>query len=164
MSNFCPDGYLPSRGAVFTAAKCWFPENIALLEAIASKQTNPEVVSLISYPQPELRQAFEDIEDIAGQRLRNFLHHGKLKAYYFTEDGCHSVLREFWATPQADRAIESGTYWPFGRPTRWYDRRLNYPILVKQSELDALLVGEAAEKSAVSSGKKIGACSGLSPS
>jgi hypothetical protein len=34
-----------------------------------------------------------------------------------------SVSPEFWATEQADGVMESGTYWPFGRSTRWYESR-----------------------------------------
>ena len=40
------------------------------------------------------RRAFEDIVNQTAHRLRNFLHQGKLKAYYFEHDGCHSVSRE----------------------------------------------------------------------
>ncbi len=79
-------------------------------------------------------------------RLRNFLHEGKLKAYYFGHDGCHSVSREFWATTHADGEMESGTYWPFGKPPRLYESRPNYPLFLLQSELDALLSEQPAKK------------------
>ena len=42
--------------------------------------------------------------------------------------------------------IESGSYWPFGRPTRWYEARPNYPLFVEQSELEALLSEQPAKK------------------
>ncbi len=79
-------------------------------------------------------------------RLRNFLHQGNLKAYYFREDGCHSISREFWATDQASGVMESGTYWPFGEPTRWYESRPNHALFLLQSELDLLLSERPAKK------------------
>ena len=85
------------------------------------------------------RHVFEEAWVPTVSRLRNFLYQGTLKAYYFSHDGCHSVSREFWATAQADGALESSTYWPFGQPTRWHDERPNYLLVLKQSELDALL-------------------------
>jgi hypothetical protein len=79
-------------------------------------------------------------------RLRNFLPQGKLKAYYFGDYGCDSVSPEFWATEQADGIMESGTYWPFGRPTRWYEPRPNYLLFLLQSELDVVLSEQPAKK------------------
>jgi hypothetical protein len=79
-------------------------------------------------------------------RLRNFLHRGELNAYYFDNDGRHSVARDFWATAHADGVMESGIYWPFGKPTRVYDRRPNYPLFLLLSELDALLNEQPAKK------------------
>ena len=35
-------------------------------------------------------------------------HQGKLKAYYFEDNGCHSVSREIWATVHADGVMELG--------------------------------------------------------
>jgi hypothetical protein len=79
-------------------------------------------------------------------RLRNFLHQGALTAYYFADDGCHSVSRELWATPNADGAIETGIYWPFGRPSSWRDTPLSHSIFLSQSELDALLSEQPSKK------------------
>jgi hypothetical protein len=42
--------------------------------------------------------------------------------------------------------MESGTYWPFGEPTRWYESRPNYLLFLLQSELDALLSERPAKK------------------
>lgn len=146
MIDFCPDGYVALQEAVFIAAKFWFPEKVASLEAAVTDKPWFRAVDSSSYPHlpEELRHAFEEIACPAVQRLRSFLHHSKLKAYYFNNDGCHFIPHGFWATVRADGVIESGTYWPFGTPTAWYDQRLNYPIFVKQWELDALLV-KAAE-------------------
>ncbi len=46
----------------------------------------------------------------------------------------------------ADGVMESGTYWRFGKPTRWYKLRPNYSLFLLQSELDALLSEQPAKK------------------
>jgi hypothetical protein len=93
-----------------------------------------------------LQHEFQDIVKQTVHRLRNVLHQEKLKAYYFGDSGCHSVSPEFWATAHADGVMESGTYCPLGRPTHWYERRPNYPLLLLQSELEALLSEQPAKK------------------
>ena len=92
------------------------------------------------------RQALKEIMNGTVHRLRNLLHEGKLHGYYFESDGRHTVSREFWATAEADGALESGVYWPFGRPSRLFEQRPNYPLFLLQSELDTLLSAEPAEK------------------
>jgi hypothetical protein len=156
MIDFCPDGYVPTPEAIVRAAKYWFPERCAALERAASPQseTQPDnsseaLARALSQPPgiPDaLRHEFLDIVNPTIHRLRNFLHEGKLKAYYFRDDGSHFVSREFWATPDADGVMESGTYWPFGKASRWYESRPNYPLFVKQSELNAVLSDRPAQK------------------
>ena len=155
MSDFCPDGYVPSRVAIFIAAKFWFPENVVSIEAAATGKTRLHARSLPFAQRPEaFQQAFEEIAEPTVLRLRNFLHQGKLTAYYFTDGGRHSILHGFWATAQAEGCLQLGTYCPFGKPTRWYEQRPNHPIFFKQSELDALLVDKPTENRLFSSGKK----------
>jgi hypothetical protein len=146
MPDFCPDGYAPLQHAVSIAAQFWFPEKVASIETAATGKTRLHARSLPFAQRPgAFQQAFEEIAEPTVLRLRNFLHQGKITAYYFTGNGCHSLPREFWATTEANEVIESGTYWPLGSPTKWYDRRPKHPIFVKQSDLDVLLVNEAAE-------------------
>ena len=92
------------------------------------------------------RQAFEEIKNETVNRLQNLLHEGKLHGYYFDNDGHHTTSREFWATADADGVLETGVYWPFGRPSRVYEQRPNYPLFLLQSELDTLLSAEPAKK------------------
>ena len=156
MSDFCPDGYVPTQEAIVRAAEYRFPERFAALERAAAPQseTKPDnslevLARALSQPPgiPDAwRPAFEEIASQTVRRLRNFLHQGKLKAYYFGDDGCHSVSRGFWATAHADGVLESGTYWPFGQPTRLYESRPNYSLFLLQSELDALLSEQPAKK------------------
>jgi hypothetical protein len=153
MISFCPDGYVPAPDAVFAAAMFWFPEKVAALETAETEHSFE--IERSSYPLPEkLRRAFEEIACHAVPRLRNLLHQGKLKAYYFTDEGCRSIPEAFWATTQADGVIESGTYWPFGTPIHWYDQVRKHPIFVKQSELDELLVNEPTENRSFPMGGK----------
>jgi hypothetical protein len=152
VSDFCPDGYLPTWTAILKAAKCWFPDEIPAFETAAppdppAKAHNDFDAAVRAFSQPlfpdQVRGAFEQTM----YRLRSFLHQGTLKAYYFSHDGCHSVPEKFWATAQADGALESSTYWPFGKPKRWYEPPpLRYPLFMKQLELDALLSEPPAEK------------------
>jgi hypothetical protein len=104
MIGFCPDGYVSSQEAVLRAAQFWFPEKVASLDTVVLENVNKESVRTLSYPQlpEELRKLFEGIAGQTVPRLRNFLHQGKLKAYYFENDGCRTVSRKFWATAQAD--------------------------------------------------------------
>jgi hypothetical protein len=154
MTDFCPDGYLPTQDAVVRAVQSWFPDKIAALEPTAAQtQTAPKndlqaAVRIFSQPPiPDAwRHVFEEVRVLTVSRLRNFLYEGTLKAYYFSHDGCHSVSREFWATAQADGVLESSTYWPFGQPTRRYDQQRHYLLVLKQSDLDALLNEQARKR------------------
>jgi hypothetical protein len=57
------------------------------------------------------------------------------------------VPREFWATTQADGVLESGTYWPFGQPSRVLEWQPNYRLLfLRETELQKLLTERPAEK------------------
>jgi hypothetical protein len=158
VSDFCPDGYVPTQEAIVRAAQYWFPERFAALERAAvpesqTTQTKPVSnfdVAARAFSQPQVpdawRHAFEDIARQTVHRLRSFLHRGQLEAFYFQQDGCQSVSREFWATAQVDGVMESGIYWPFGQPTRLYESRPNYSLFLLQSELDALLSEQPAKK------------------
>ena len=100
------------------------------------------------------RHAVEEIVSQTARRLRNFLHQGTLKAYYFADDGRHPVSSDFWATAQANGVLESGTFWPFGGPSRVLERRPNFPLFLVQSELDVLLSEELAEKRQFPQGRR----------
>jgi hypothetical protein len=157
VNGFCPDGYVPAQEAIVRAAQYWFPERFAALERAAEppSETKPgnslEALARALSPLPVIPDAlrqheFQDIVNQTVHRLRNFLHQEKLKAYYFGDDGCASVSREFWATAHADGVMESGTYWPFGKPPRFYEWRPSHPLFLLQSELDALLSEEPPKK------------------
>ncbi len=159
MNEFCPDGYMPTREAIVRAAEYWFPERIAALERAEAPQSETRaddsseaLARALSQPlgiPDALRHEFHDIVNQTVHRLRNLLHQGELTAYYFGGlfgDGRHAVSSGFWATTAADGVMESGTYWPFGKPTRWYESRPNYSLFLLQSELDALLSEQPAKK------------------
>ena len=132
------------------------PERLAALERAAAPQSEPKpdnsletltrALSQTPLVPDALRHELQGIVIETVHRLRNLLHQGKLTTYYFGDNGCRSVSLEFWATAHADGVIKSGTYWPFGKPTRWYERRPNFSLFLLQSELDALLSEQPAKK------------------
>ena len=151
LRDFCPDGYLPSQDAILRAAGYWFPEQFAVLEGAAESQSEAKPDDSIdaaarAFSQPQFPDALKEIVIQAVRQLRNRLHQGKLHGYYFGHEGRLSVPRDFWGTAEADGALELGIYWPFGRPTRFYESRPNYSLLLLQSELDALLSESHAKK------------------
>ena len=155
MIDFCPDGYLATAKAMAVAARRWFPERFAALEKTATSLQGAELESPIEkaarvFSQPPIpddwRQAFEEIKNETVNRLRNLLHEGKLHGYYFDNDGRRTTSREFWATADADGVLDTGVYWPLGRPSRLFEQRPNYPLFLLQSEFDKLLTGEPAKR------------------
>lgn len=163
MTIFCPDGYMPTRQALVRAAQHFFPEQIAEIETATSagSETKPtnfaDAVAqafLRSQVLNTLRREFRDIVNQTEHRLRDFLHQGKLNAYYFDADGCHSVPRALWATAHANGALLSGTFYsvpPALRKTAHPDGASDPfwgfgPLFLMQSELDKLLTKQPVEK------------------
>jgi hypothetical protein len=155
MNDFCPEGYVPTLKAIARAVKHWFPEQfnkfVVAMESLPA--TRPEghieqAVQAFSPPQiPGVSQhAWENIVSQTEHQLRNLLHQGTLNAYYFEYDGRHTVPREFWPTPEANGVLKLGSYWPFGQPSRVFEHRSNYPLFLRQSELEALLSEESSKK------------------
>ncbi len=166
MSVFCSDGYVPSQIAIIEASQSWFGDRWVELEATAaaSQATEPEpkdgalALVLTQPPLPRaLEQALTEIFLQTAGRLRNVLFEGKLlTAYYFggVFEGRHEVSPGFWATPQADGVLESGAYYPFGKPGRWYERPLICPIFFQRAELTTLLSVQQSSKKQLPESKK----------
>jgi hypothetical protein len=153
---FCPDGYMPVQEAIKRSAQYWFSERVAALEAAMADElanskdecnsSSIQQVARALSGQPSiserLRQEFAGVLTETEHRLRNFLHQGLLSAYYFgglADQGRCGVKREFWATTKADGVLLSGTYFPFGKPGAWHEKRPSHPLFFLQSELEALL-------------------------
>jgi hypothetical protein len=141
MIDFCPDGYVPLHEAMFTAAKVWYPEQISALVRAFSQWPIPA-----AWQDDAWRHAFANIWSETAHRLRYLLHQGTLKVYYFNDSGCQHLSREFWATAKADGVIESGTYWPFSKPSSLHESRPYYSLFLLQSDVDALLSDQPAKK------------------
>jgi hypothetical protein len=155
MNGFCPDGYVPAQEAIARAVARWFPEQfnqfvVAMESQPASRSEDPieQAVQAFSPPQipGESRNAWENIVSQTVHRLRNLLHQGKLNAYYFDEYGSHIVRRDSWVTTGTNGVLESGTYWPFGEPSRVHERRPNYRLCLRQTQLDQLLSEESSKR------------------
>jgi hypothetical protein len=154
VNGFCPEGYVPMQKAIVSAAEYWFAQEFAAIMAAATNRlasTNElesgvqrlaRVLSQLSISDG-VRLEAADIMIRTANKLRHFLHEGRLvKAYYFG-DGLfadrHGIASEFWGTTDADGVLESGIFFPFGRPGAWHERRPYYPVFLLQAELDALL-------------------------
>jgi hypothetical protein len=155
MSDFCPEGYLRTPDAILRAAEYWYPNKIAALQTTEASEAQPKSkndmeAAVRAFSQPHVasawRHAFDEIANQTVHRLRNLLHQGTLNAYYFADEGSHCIPHEFWATENADGVIESGTYWPYGRPISWHQTRPNSPLFLRESELDVLLSEQQAKK------------------
>jgi hypothetical protein len=152
---FCPDGYMTVQEAIKRSAQYWFSERVAALEAamadeLANSKDECDASSIQQVARAlsqhsiseRLRQEFAGVLTETEHRLRNFLHQGLLSAYYFgglADQGRCGVKREFWATTKADGVLLSGTYFPFGKPGAWHEKRPSHPLFFLQSELEALL-------------------------
>jgi len=150
--EFCPEGYVSTQAAITTAVAHWFAEQVqrletAVEEAHAERKPEGHIEQAVRAFSPPLYT--EELQQLANQavlRMRSILHRGELTAYYFDNQGRHSVPRNYWATAEADGALETGTYWPFGQPRRVFESRLHYGLLIEQLELDRLLSVETATR------------------
>jgi hypothetical protein len=151
MSEFCLDGYETTRNGIATAAQRWFAEQFETLKKTTASESeakpqDPIEQAVRAFSWPQVPEEWRQIATQTVHRLRNLLHQGKLNAYYFDNDGRHSVLRDFWATAQAGGVLESGLYWPFGRPSRDFEMRPSYPLFLREAELDSLLSEQPADR------------------
>jgi hypothetical protein len=150
--EFCPNGYVPTQAAIATAVARWFPEKVqgletAIEEARAERKPEGHIEQAVrAFSGPRFPEEFRQIASQAVPRMRNILHRGELTAYYFDNQGRHSVPRNYWATAEADGALETGTYWPLGQPSRLFESRLHYGLFIEQLELDRLLSVETARR------------------
>jgi len=156
MTIFCPDGYVWTPEAVYRAAVCWFPEQMAAVERatrLQSKKPNNYVEAAwlaLSSPEPhELQREFQDILKQTVDRLRSLLHQGTLNACYFENLGCVSVSRHFWATTDANGVMELGIYRPLSQLPLCY----GFALLLLQSQLDRLLSDQPLKKRRFSESK-----------
>ena len=116
MSDFCPDGYVPTQEAIVRAAEYWFPDEFAALEsAAAPDRKRSRTIALMRRCEPSRSPrfptrggiAFEEIASQTVHRLRNFLHQGNLRP----------IISEMTAASQYHAS--SG---PRRMPTGWWSR------------------------------------------
>ena len=148
MSSFRPDGYVSTREAMFEAGVHWHAEQFAALEAFAAADSSTEGVEAQSHASsrhhrisPEMQQMYATIVPKIVNRLRNILHDKQLTAYYFGglfSNGPSAVDHDFCATAEAEGVLESGMFFPFGKPTHSFESRPSYQLFVLRAELDAL--------------------------
>jgi hypothetical protein len=153
MSSFCPDGYVPAQEALRRALQYWFPDKWAQIETLVAGNSaiKDETEGWVAGSARASRIPDALIHECADSfiqtlhRLRNHLHQGLLKAYYFgglvsPSGGRQTLPPDFWATSVADGVLESGSYLPLGRPSKWYDPPLpRFPLFFLEADLVALL-------------------------
>jgi hypothetical protein len=149
--EFCPDGYVSTQQAIATAAERWFVEQVQKLKKAMQSQPERKPEGHIeqavrAFSGPEFPEEFRQLASQTVLRMRSLLHRGELTAYYFDNQGRHSVPRNFWGTAEADGILESGVCWPFGKPSRVFESRLHYELFIQQLELDRLLSEETTRK------------------
>jgi len=157
---FSPQGYLGSQEAIGRAAAKWFPDTITALETAAAREladyegrnadnqqlTPIEAAARAFAPPPSLSESLQrqidEVLEQAEHRLRGLLHQGVIAAFYFGglfRHGAHAVESEFWAMPEADGVLLSGSIYPFGQPSSFYEQRPKYQVFLLETGLDALL-------------------------
>lgn len=121
--------------AIYEASLSWHAERLASLEVSAAPVSSTEhhgvealswAISTLHRISQEIHQVYAEIVPKIVNRLRNFLYESTLTGYYFGglfSSGRNAVPSEFWATLDADGVLESGSYFPFGRPSRSFEQR-----------------------------------------
>jgi hypothetical protein len=140
------------------AARHWFAQELekgetAIASQAGAKPESPIEQAVRAFSWPQIPEEWWQIANETVRRLRSLLHQGQLNADYFDNHSRHTVPREFWATTQADGVLESGVYWPFGKPSRLYERAPNYPLFLRETELHKLLTDQPAKKRQLSRSK-----------
>ena len=96
-----------------------------------------------------MQKVYAEIVPKIVNRLRNILHDKQLTAYYFGglfSEGRSAVNHNFWATAEAEGVLESGMFFPFGKPARSFESRPSYQLFLLRAELDALFTEPSATK------------------
>ena len=142
--------------AIFEAANHWHADQLAALEASAAADFSTEGIEALSHASsghhrisPEMQQVYAEIVPKIVNRLRNILHDKQLTAYYFGglfSEGRSAVNHNFWATAEAEGVLESGMFFPFGKPARSFESRPSYQLFFLRAELDGLFTGPSATK------------------
>ena len=160
MSSFGPDGYVPAQLAITEALKYWFSHRLDAIEIVAAANAaiKDQARAPSQSPIPEaMRRLYADIWLPTVERLRKHLSEGDLiRAYYFgiRPGDCREVPPAFWEPPETSFALETGTYFPVGKPYRWSGPRLNCQIFFRKAELDLLLSEPQSPKKPFPAAKK----------
>lgn len=156
MDEFIPAGYVPIQAAFLKALEHWYRAELKEAEQrYAERMPKPtgDPVSDMIASQGPLQPSSEDMKlaEEARRRFRQLFYDGDLSAIYFgtglgfTGPGEHSIEPGLWATSQGDGIIETGRYFPFGRPTRFAERRPYATVLIRDADLTTLLEGHEAK-------------------
>ena len=171
MSSFVPDGYLPIDEAFARAMKRWFADQISKLEQEVEYDRAKRLEDLPTTDDP-VRRAFlqagahegarkaavpklEGIKREAEVKFRNLLYAGKLTAHFSEPvSGIEwTIEAKRWATPATDGVIESGLYFPYGKPDGPYAKAPAVKVRVREKKFwEALATSEAPQSELGTSG------------
>jgi hypothetical protein len=157
--GFCPDGYVTMQEAIWETALCWHAQQLTALEASVAEGASVErsgvealsgAISTRQRTSWQIQQVFAEIVPDVVDWLRNILHKDRvLTVYYFGKvfsNGRKAINPDFWTTADADGVLETGMFFPFGRPIRSFETRLSFQVLLLWAELEALLTEPPADK------------------
>jgi hypothetical protein len=135
--------------AIAEAVKYRFSHRLDAIEMVAAANAaikdepkNDMARATSQPPIPEaVRQMYVHMWLPTVEWLRTHLSQGNLKAYYFGSrpGDRREVAPAFWETPGASYVLESGIYYPVGKPDRWSGPPLDCRIFLRKAELAFLL-------------------------
>jgi hypothetical protein len=161
VSSVCPDGYVPVQLAIAEAVKYWFSHRLDAIEMVAAANAAIKDEPKNDMARAAAQQMYMHMWLPAVERLRTHLSQGNLiKAYYFgiRPGDCREVPPAFWETPAASYVLETGTYYPVGKPDRWSGPRLSCQIFFRKAELDLLLSEPQSPKKRFPAAEKPASC------
>jgi hypothetical protein len=150
VNSFCPDGYVPAGLAIAEALKYWFSHRLDAIQILAAANAAgididaPAGAPSRSPSWEAWQQVYRNLWLPTVERLRKHLSQGNLiRAYYFgiRPGDRREVPPPFWERPETSYTLESGIYFPVGRPDGWLGPSLNCQLFFRKAEL-ALLLSE----------------------
>lgn len=169
--QFVPPGYIAARHVIEVVVNRLFPaadeaahspegqlqqepivnEPEAMIDpfaAVVKSGLKPQAAPLYAAYKPHEALVSSEVEQQIYKvlhTLRALLYEKKLTAFYVSPLGgdIAEVSNVFWLGNDADHALGSGEYWPFGRPSSWYEKRPMSPLLFKEGEAERALDGKS---------------------
>lgn len=143
--GFVPAGYKPIDVAWRELLEEWHGQELRALED-QHRRALPEptgdavrdAIRSCSPPSADLMAKAKPIVEASLNKFRQLLFNGTLSAVYLTPSGASTIPANLWATSETDGVIETGDYFPFGRPVSIYQRVTVERVFIVATDLDRL--------------------------